>query len=370
VLVWTTAYWKDITGILYKDVSNTPAIVPGTDANSHHPAVSSHYYGIVWQQDGVGIQYRAGNWSSWYSLYTIAVNTPYIVNVSPAMDASNMMGYIAWEERNLSTSQASIKFRTIDYSGILSPVSTIYTCPLTSAELSPSLNCQIVSNDTTITIIWSLPTGGSGCAMYTHGKWNSPFQLSASGKYASIGLPNDSYNNHRTLVVSKSSTGPPYRLQIDTAPITSPQQTMISISRGWNLVSCPRVQANYAATSVFPGALGALFKYNPNIGDYAEAPDVPLGIGVWVYYQNPTTISVVGSSPAPIVIACKKGWNMIGSREVPILPGSLTVDAGMILGSLFKYDPGIGDYAETTGNLEPGMGAWVYVTANCNLTIP
>jgi hypothetical protein len=148
------------------------------------------------------------------------------------------------------------------------------------------------------------------------------------------------------------------------------QSTSLSLTKGWNLVSCPRVQTSYAATSVFPGALGALFKYDPNIGDYAEAPDVPLGMGVWVYYQNPTTISVAGPAPAPIVISCKKGWNMIGSRETPVAPGSLTVDAGMILGSLFKYDPGIGDYAEITGNLEPGIGAWVYVTANCNLTIP
>jgi hypothetical protein len=146
--------------------------------------------------------------------------------------------------------------------------------------------------------------------------------------------------------------------------------TIIAMAKGWNLVSCPRVQASYAATSVFPGALGSLFKYDPNIGDYAEAPDVALGMGVWVYYTGATAISVIGSVPVSIVIACKKGWNIIGGRETPVAPGSLTVDAGAILGSLFKYDPAIGDYAEITGNIEPGMGAWVYVTANCNLTVP
>jgi hypothetical protein len=147
------------------------------------------------------------------------------------------------------------------------------------------------------------------------------------------------------------------------------QGTSLSLAKGWNMVAVPRVQTSYAATSVFPGALGSLFKYDPNIGDYAEAPDVPLGMGVWVYYQNPTTISVAGPAPAPIVIACKKGWNMIGSRETEVQVNAIQVSAGYIYGAAFRYDPSIGDYVEATV-INPGDAIWIYATMDCNLTIP
>jgi hypothetical protein len=138
---------------------------------------------------------------------------------------------------------------------------------------------------------------------------------------------------------------------------------------GWNLVSVPLIQSDYTASVVFPGAFGALFKYDPVSGDYVEAPILELGLGFWVFYTTETTVTICGVAPGPIIITCKRGWNLIGSRETEVLVSNLQLSAGSILGVAFKYNPSIGDYAETSV-ISPGQGIWIYVTEDCNLTIP
>jgi hypothetical protein len=138
---------------------------------------------------------------------------------------------------------------------------------------------------------------------------------------------------------------------------------------GWNLVSVPRIQIDYTANHVFPDAYGSVFKYDPNVGDYVEAPILELGLGYWVFYTRSKSVCIYGSTPGPITVPCKHGWNLIGSREIEVLVYDLQLSAGSILGVAFKYDPSIGDYAETP-TISPGQGIWVYVTMDCDLTIP
>jgi hypothetical protein len=143
----------------------------------------------------------------------------------------------------------------------------------------------------------------------------------------------------------------------------------ISMAAGWNLISVTLLQSNYNAEVVFPGKYGAMFAYDQVSGDYVETPILELGLGYWAYYTSATTVPINGAVANTIATACKRGWNLIGSRETEIQVADLQLSAGSIYGSAFYYDTGIGDYAETDVIL-PGQGIWVFVTADCELTIP
>jgi hypothetical protein len=145
--------------------------------------------------------------------------------------------------------------------------------------------------------------------------------------------------------------------------------TILALSKGWNLVSVPRVQSDYSPSVVFPGALGVLFKYDPTLGDYVEAPTLELGWGYWVYYTSARIVSIVGTKPCPITIHCKVGWNLIGSCPDTVAVGDIVLSNGSIYGAAFKYDPVLGDYVETSVIL-PGQAAWIFVAEECDLTLP
>jgi uncharacterized protein (DUF362 family) len=151
----------------------------------------------------------------------------------------------------------------------------------------------------------------------------------------------------------------------------APQQTTsISEALGWNLASVPRLQPNYTPVVVFPGCYGDVFKFDPTINGYVTVPTLALGTGYWVYYTNAANITITGAPVSgPVQIACQEGWNLIGSREVPIATSALTVSAGAIYGDLFRFDTVTGTYVITT-SLAPGEATWVYVTQACTLTIP
>jgi len=231
IISWRTIYWKDTSGIMCKDIDSytSPYILPGTNGHSHNPVVCGKYgmQYLAWQQDTVGIQYvyQINSGPTWSSPVTIANNTAFITNISPSIASyAPFKVYFAWEECNTSVSQSRINFRTRNWDGTLSPVSLIYSNPLTTAGLSPTLNCN--RNDATISVVWSLPTGGIGYAINKNSKWSIPYHLSATGRYASIGYNDDSYTGRQPFAVSKAASAPPYRLQIDTLPISMPQYSL------------------------------------------------------------------------------------------------------------------------------------------------
>jgi hypothetical protein len=145
--------------------------------------------------------------------------------------------------------------------------------------------------------------------------------------------------------------------------------TSLSLSAGWNLVSVSRPQSNDSAEVVFPGKYGSMFGYDQVLGDYAEALTMEVGLGYWVFYTGATTITINGPIADAIKIDCKAGWNLIGSREKDVQVADLQLSVGSIYGSAFYYDTSLGDYAETMV-ISSGQGIWIYVTEDCELTIP
>jgi hypothetical protein len=144
----------------------------------------------------------------------------------------------------------------------------------------------------------------------------------------------------------------------------------VILGQGWNLVSVPRVQLNDDAAVIFPTKYGSMFRYNPISGGYEEATTLVLGVGYWIYYFSSTVIIINGDAPGPISIACRTGWNLIGSCEEVIEVSSLTTDHGaVIFGDAFRYDPTSGSY-HATPTINPGEAVWIYVTGECMLTVP
>jgi hypothetical protein len=170
------------------------------------------------------------------------------------------------------------------------------------------------------------------------------------------------------IVFTHNAAGGTTELPVTGTAYNQETTTLLPLSSGWNLVSVPRIQSEYTASVVFPGALGSLFKYDPTLGDYAEAPILELGWGgYWVYYPNATTASIVGPKPCPITIHCKAGWKLVGS--CPDTIEIKDINGCAIFGSAFYYDTNIGDYRETSVIL-PGQAAWIFVEAECDLTLP
>lgn len=148
--------------------------------------------------------------------------------------------------------------------------------------------------------------------------------------------------------------------------IVASQDVVMSI--GWNLISVPRIQVDYAADSVFKHKFGSMFGFSG--GSYAEALTLELGRGYWAYYTAASTETISGVAPASITVPLSLGWNLVGSKSVAVPVASLVMDGGSsIFGDVFKYDPALGSY-QTTSVINPGEAVWVYVTKDGNITLP
>ena len=148
------------------------------------------------------------------------------------------------------------------------------------------------------------------------------------------------------------------------------QYVVLSLSRSWSMVSVPLLQSNYDADVVFPGKYGVMFGCNTVIQDYEVAGTLACGLGYWVYYIDPTTITISGLIPDTVSVTSAGGWVMVGSRHTPVQISSLVFsDGAERYGSAFRYDQVIGDYVSTEV-INPGESVWIYVTKACTITIP
>jgi hypothetical protein len=147
------------------------------------------------------------------------------------------------------------------------------------------------------------------------------------------------------------------------------QEIMVPVSSGWNFVAVPLMQADYTASMVFPGMFGSMFGFNTGTGSYVEAATLEPGHGYWVYYTSGMIVTFNGSTTGPLILPCAAGWNLLGSRNIPVSVSALQVSGGEIFGSVFRYNALSGSYEETLV-ITPGEARWVYVTQPCTITIP
>jgi hypothetical protein len=144
----------------------------------------------------------------------------------------------------------------------------------------------------------------------------------------------------------------------------------MSLNQGWNLVSIPRIQSNYAASLVFPGLYGSVFRYDAASGSYVQAVNLVLGEGYWVYFTSAVTIAMNGSAPGIMTKQAQAGWHLIGSDSSLIQVSSLALSNGAtIYGSAFRFNTLTGSY-EGAAFIKPGEAIWIYLTKACTISIP
>ena len=182
--------------------------------------------------------------------------------------------------------------------------------------------------------------------------------------------PDISYPVGRTTVVdsNKAKSKDLWYLIIKYGAYSPETSTSVLISNGWNLVSVPRTQIDYTADNIFPSKFGSMFGYcSPS---YCEEPILELGKGYWLF-SNQTSNTFVGGTPTDsITINAYYGWNLIGSRETIVNISSLSLNNGAaIFGDAFRFDCVSGSY-QPTPVINPGEAVWIYVTADCVITIP
>jgi hypothetical protein len=197
---------------------------------------------------------------------------------------------------------------------------------------------------------------------YTYGCTTVNLNASANPTYTFSRWGGSGSAGHTTdmpLVLANVSAN-----MVDTAYFSFPLS--VNMVLGWNLVSVPSAQTNYAADIVFPHKLADMYAYSG--GAYVPVATLAPGPGYWAYYTDPTTEVVTGTVALPLRTSMATGWNLVGSREVTVLKTALTtIPYGLILADIYRYSGG----AYVVANeINPGEGVWVYVTGPCVLTIP
>lgn len=155
-------------------------------------------------------------------------------------------------------------------------------------------------------------------------------------------------------------------------------EIQILLNSRWNFVSVPFLQDNWKADSIFPGKLGEMFGFSQMEGIYKMVDSLKIGHGYWVYYTNPTTITITGFvSGSSSVTVDNAGWIILGAHNENLHLSQLNVsNGGRIFGEAFRYVPstnGMGEYQKSV-YMYPGEAVWVYIVGAsswpCTVTIP
>lgn len=146
-----------------------------------------------------------------------------------------------------------------------------------------------------------------------------------------------------TVVVTGANPPPP--------PASGPTQTYPA---GWNLIGVP------AGTSI-PSQGSPFYTWQAGSVAYSVSQVPQPGLGYWVFFNNPVTVTLPFTGPQTITIVLPPGqFIMVGN------PGSAAaILSGMDIA--YSYDPVLG-YQQTT-QLPPGAGAWVSSARGGILTI-
>nr|HPO62975.1 hypothetical protein [Candidatus Kapabacteria bacterium] len=167
-----------------------------------------------------------------------------------------------------------------------------------------------------------------------------------------------------------------------TTEPTPPSNIEIPLSLGWNLISSNVIPTEPAMENVFEGMNnivlvknGAGQIYSPAFG-INQIGDWNVEAGYYVYTNGSSILNISGAEviPSQQGIELNAGWNLISYlRSTPMnaqqaLAGisSNLIMAKNNLGGF--YHPGFG--INTLGNMQPGQGYWLYITAPAVLYYP
>jgi hypothetical protein len=142
----------------------------------------------------------------------------------------------------------------------------------------------------------------------------------------------------------------------------------IHVFPGWNLIHLPRAlsRSSVDLDDLFGEGGGNYFSWDAADGVYTQVTQVTPGTGVWVYWRLPDEVlELPGEKVAEITLDIQQGWNLVG---VPFPVDATVLDEYARV--LWCWDVTTQRYrAIVTGNLENGVGYWLFATSPVSLTI-
>jgi hypothetical protein len=150
-----------------------------------------------------------------------------------------------------------------------------------------------------------------------------------------------------------------------------PDQVVLQLCPGWNMVSVPVQAADMSTQSIFPGVL-AVYAWNPQSKSYASPATIEPWRGYRVAVSAAASVTISGTPVANWTTGLSQGWNMIGSAYGdPRGTGSLTTDTTpdpLLRSAVYTWNPTSKTYG-VTSSIEQGRGHWLAATAACQVTL-
>ena len=152
-----------------------------------------------------------------------------------------------------------------------------------------------------------------------------------------------------------------------------PNDLVISLNAGWNLISLNKVSASYALADVFEGVTGLIqvknesLSYMPSMAGYFNTlEDLAVNGGYWVNMSAPATLTVSGNQvdASATPISLKAGWNLVSYLPEAAKPTATA------LASISSYLQEVNHLGANPITMEPGKGYWIKVSQTCTLTYP
>ena len=152
-----------------------------------------------------------------------------------------------------------------------------------------------------------------------------------------------------------------------------PNDLVISLNAGWNLISLNKVPASYALADVFEGVTGLIqvknesLSYMPSMAGYFNTlEDLAVNGGYWVNMSAPATLTVSGNQvdASATPISLKAGWNLVSYLPEAAKPTATA------LASISSYLQEVNHLGANPTTMEPGKGYWIKVSQACTLTYP
>ena len=131
---------------------------------------------------------------------------------------------------------------------------------------------------------------------------------------------------------------------------------IVNIIGEWNMVGLPVGLDDTQYQSVFPSSIdNTLYAFGET--GYLPETDLEMGMGYWLRFTDPESVTIMGIPVENLSISMIEGWNMISGISFPILVDYIT-DPGNIIIQNTVYGYSENGYANSSV-LNPGYGYWI-----------
>jgi enterochelin esterase-like enzyme len=170
-------------------------------------------------------------------------------------------------------------------------------------------------------------------------------------------------------------------------PSPEPDGYLLTLGKGWNLVSPPIKPTNESLDVLFPAdKVSAVYAFSTSKNEYDSyipggssntLTKFEVGRGYWVFAPKNTTVRITGSEVTTNV-DLNVGWNLVGyprTKSVSVADGTKSINGKFTAIYMFEVEGQeyLGYFPQGGSKFNefiPGMGYWVHVNAPITWVIP